>query len=243
MGEDAPGPARALGHRPTAEAVLEAIAAMVERAGLKPGDRLPPELALARELGVGRTTIREAMTRWEGAGLVRRRRGDGTYLVGHLRGGGNSPVPASVRLEGTALLRLLEVRRVIEAAVVRKAAVAASPAQRREILARMERLLAVVARGEAYRDADMLFHAAVAEATGNPMFGQILARLDEMFERSEHSPFTRTDFGLSSFPHHRTLAEAIAAGDADAAEAALHAILDEVEGTIRELIGEAPPRG
>ncbi len=242
MEGDAPGTGRTLGHRPTAAAVLEALAGMVERAGLQPGDRLPPELALARQLGVGRTTIREAMTRLEGAGLVRRRRGDGTYLVGHLRGDGNSPVPASVRLEGTALLRLLEVRRVIEAAVVRKAAQQAGARQRQAILERMERLMAIVARGEDYREADIAFHAAVAEATGNPMFGQILARLDELFERSEHSPFTRSDFGLSSFPHHRSLACAIAAGDPDAAEAALHAIVDEVEGTIRQIIGEATER-
>ena len=42
-------------------AVLDALAEMVERAGLRLGDRLPPEVSLATTLGVGRSTIREAL--------------------------------------------------------------------------------------------------------------------------------------------------------------------------------------
>ncbi|HEY9011958.1 MAG TPA: GntR family transcriptional regulator [Devosia sp.] len=44
-------------------AVLDALADMIERAGLKVGDKLPPEIALANALGVGRSTIREALNR------------------------------------------------------------------------------------------------------------------------------------------------------------------------------------
>ena len=66
-------------------AVLDALADMVERSGLKIGDRLPPEVSLAATLGVGRSTIREALNRWEGLGIIRRRRGDGTYLTAIMR--------------------------------------------------------------------------------------------------------------------------------------------------------------
>ncbi|WP_374622943.1 FadR/GntR family transcriptional regulator, partial [Devosia sp.] len=66
-------------------AVLDALAGMIERAGLKIGDRLPPEVSLANALGVGRSTIREALNRWEGLGIIRRRRGDGTYLVARVQ--------------------------------------------------------------------------------------------------------------------------------------------------------------
>ena len=54
-------------------AVLDALADMIERAGLKIGDRLPAEISLASTLGVGRSTIREALNRWEGLGIIRRR--------------------------------------------------------------------------------------------------------------------------------------------------------------------------
>ena len=48
---------------------------MIARAGLQVGDRLPPEVSLASALGVGRSTIRKALNRWEGLGLIRRHHG------------------------------------------------------------------------------------------------------------------------------------------------------------------------
>ena len=82
----------------------------------------------------------------------------------------------------------------------------------------------------------MAFHAAICDATGNPMFGQLLQRMDEAFERSAESPFTVPGFGLASFPPHRNLSDAIVAGDPAAAEAALNTIIDRVEAEIRVII-------
>lgn len=219
------------------EAVLGALARMIERAGMQIGDRLPPEVQLAAQLGVGRSTMREALNRWEGLGLIRRRRGDGTYLSARVQFS-DGAVPVTTQLEGTAILRILEVRRPLEREAVRKAALTATVGQRAEIVALCDDLLAVIARGENYREADWAFHGAIHEATGNPMFGDILRRLDEMLERSDESPFTQKAFGLASFPIHRDLADAIAAGDADGAEAAITSIIDSVEAEIRVLIGQ-----
>ncbi len=60
------------------------------------------------------------------------------------------------------------------------------------------------------------------------MSGRILLRMDEAFEGSMESPFSVPGFGPASFPPHRDLADAIVAddADADAAEAALHRIID-----------------
>jgi DNA-binding FadR family transcriptional regulator len=216
-------------------AVLDAMAEMIERAGLEVGDRLPPEVAIASALGVGRSTIREALNRWEGLGLIRRRRGDGTYLTAKVRTS-KGPLSTMVQLEGEAILRLLDVRRVIETGTVRRAAVAASLTQRSEISRLCDDLLAVVAAGQPYRAADMAFHAAICHATGNPMFGQLLQQMDEALERSAESPFSVPGFGLASFPPHRDLSDAIVAGDADGAEAALRRIIDLVEDEIRAII-------
>lgn len=225
----------ALDTRPRGVAVLQALAGMVARAGLKVGDRLPPEVQLAQSLGVGRSTLREALNRWEGLGLIRRRRGDGTYLAAPISTA-EGALPVMVQLEGHSILRLIEVRRVVETAVVRLAAERASPAQRNEIVALCDTLLAVVDAGRDYDAADWAFHSAIHDACGNPMLGQILVRLNEMMERSDQSPFTRTAFGVSSFPPHRDLADAVAAGAADRAEAALRMILDSVESEVHAII-------
>jgi DNA-binding FadR family transcriptional regulator len=216
-------------------AVLDALAGMIDRAGLGVGDKLPPEVQLAQGLGVGRSTMREALKRLEGLGVIRRRRGDGTYLSARIPTS-KGMVPVMVRLEGEALLRLLEVRRALENEVCRKAALRATPAQRAEIARLCDALLGVIERGESYRTADMAFHAAIYEASGNPMFGHILRRLDEMFERSHESPFSRNAFGLDSFPIHRDLSDGIGAGDHQRAGAAIDAIIDTVEQEIRQII-------
>jgi DNA-binding FadR family transcriptional regulator len=217
-------------------AVLDALADMVERAGLGIGDRLPTELTLAARLGVGRSTIREALNRWEGLGIIKRRRGAGTFLTARVPSA-KGPAPTMTRLEGEALLRLIEVRRALETEVVRKAATKARPAQRREISRLCDDLLAIVAAGLPWRPADAAFHGAIYEASGNPMFGQIIANLVFAFERSGESPFGRDEFGMDSWPPHRDLANAITAGDPDAAVAAISLILDAVEGEVCSIIG------
>ena len=220
--------------------VLDAMAEMVERAGLGVGDRLPPEVAIASALGVGRSTIREALNRWEGLGLIRRRRGDGTYLTAKIRTS-QGPLPTMMQLEGEAILRLLDMRRVIESGTVRRAAANATLSQRREIGRLCVALLTIVEAGQPYRAADMAFHAAICDATGNPMFGHLLQRMDEALERSAESPFSVPGFGLASFPPHRDLSDAIVAGNPDAAEAALHRIIDLVDAEIRIIINGGQP--
>ena len=216
-------------------AVLDALADMIERAGLKDGDRLPPEISLANALGVGRSTIREALKRWEGLGIIKRRRGDGTYLSARGQTS-RGLVPTMVRLEGEALLRLIEVRRALEDDVVRKATINATTAQRAEISRLCDILLVEVNAGRPWRKADHAFHGAIYDASGNPMFGQILQRLDHALERSNESPFGRDEFGLDSFPPHRELADAIVAADPVAACAAINTILDIVESDVRAII-------
>ena len=225
----------------TSVAVQDALVAMIEAAGLGIGDRLPPEVAMATTLGVGRSTIREAMTRWEGLGIIRRRRGDGTFLTARVLSS-QGPLPTLIRLEADALLRLLEVRRVLETGTVRRAAQIATLEQRTAICALCDALLLVVDAGLPYRDADLAFHGAISDATGNPMFGQLLLHLDHAFERSQDAPFSRNAFGLRSFPIHRDLADAIQRGDPDAAEVAINAIIDAVADEIRQIILRGPAR-
>lgn len=216
-------------------AVLDSLADMIERAGLKIGDRLPPEISLAATLGVGRSTIREALNRWEGLGIIRRRRGDGTYLSARVQAT-RGLAPTMIRLEGEALLRLIEVRRALENSVVRLAAINATSAQRARISVLCTELIAEVDARRNWHEADAAFHGAIYEASGNPMFGQILSNLDHALERSSESPFGSDAFGIASFPPHRDLADAIVDGDPDGAQAAITLVLDIVEDEIKSLI-------
>jgi GntR family transcriptional repressor for pyruvate dehydrogenase complex len=151
-------------------AVLDALAEMVERAGLKIGDRLPPEVSLAASLGVGRSTIREALNRWEGLGIIRRRRGDGTYLVGPGADLARASCPPWSGSRARRSCACIEIRRTLENDVVRKATLHASENRRnvKRSPASATCLLDEVDAGRPWRKADHAFHGAIYDASGNP---------------------------------------------------------------------------
>ena len=83
---------------------------------------------------------------------------------------------------------------------MRYAAERATDPQLLEIQALCDRLLSVVEAGQPYREEDMAFHAAIARASANPIFEQLLVILDQIIEKSKDSPFDWPGFGQSSFP-------------------------------------------
>ncbi|MEM7445116.1 MAG: FadR/GntR family transcriptional regulator [Pseudomonadota bacterium] len=220
-------------------AVLESLAEMVRRANLSVGDRLPSELLIAEKLGVGRSTVREALNRWEGIGLIRRKRGVGTFIVAPIPRHGVGVDP-DTQLDGAAILRLLEVRRSLESDMVRHAALRATKQQQAAIQEHCAELMDIVARGTSYREADLAFHRAVANASANPIYHQLIGILDQTIEKSSDSPFDKPGFGRSSFPFHRDLADAISRRDPDQAETAVARIIAAVEDEVRQMIELKP---
>jgi GntR family transcriptional regulator len=67
--------------RPLHMQTIEALQKMIENGRLKPGDKLPPEAALAESLGISRATLREALGHLESNGLISRRQGVGTFIT------------------------------------------------------------------------------------------------------------------------------------------------------------------
>jgi GntR family transcriptional repressor for pyruvate dehydrogenase complex len=216
--------------------VMDALADYVGRAALKPGDRLPTERELMAALSVGRSTIREAIRRFEALGVTETRKGSGTYLLKPISAG---TIHMSLSLDTArlrdALLKTLEVRRGIEAEASMIAARRRTADDLRiieEKLVEMERVhLATGTSGPE----DLAFHLAIYDATHNPLFRQLLAQMREAFERFWEHPFDRQDFARRSFPYHRELFDAIVAQDAELARRKTLEILRVVEEDIEEM--------
>jgi GntR family transcriptional regulator, transcriptional repressor for pyruvate dehydrogenase complex len=216
--------------------VMEALADYVERAALKSGDRLPTERELMAALSVGRSTIREAMGRFEALGVTETRKGSGTYLLKPISAGTiHLPLSLDTAELRDGLLHTLEVRRGIEAEASMVAARRRTVDDLRTIeekLIEMERVhLATGTSGPE----DLAFHLAVYDATHNPLFRQLLGQMREAFERFWDHPFDRQDFARRSFPYHRELFDAIVAGDAELARGKTLKILEIVEEDIEEM--------
>ncbi|MEU4658613.1 FCD domain-containing protein [Streptomyces sp. NPDC023723] len=198
------------------------------------GTRLPGETTLAKELGVGRSTVREALRALSGAGLVRPRQGAGVFVIA------TEPVedwPA--RLRRAAVTDVYEVRMAVEVHAARLAA------QRRtdDDITALHTALAgrrAAAAGDdaAFVDADIALHAAVVAAAHNPvltdLFTQFVPVLRDGLVDLLALTGLRTDEPGHGDAAHAALVRAVADGDAAGAAEILRAELTDPFGGTEE---------
>ena len=161
--------------RPLAEQVAQRIKDYILEEKLKSGDKLPTETALAREMGVARSTVREAIKRLESQNILTVRHGAGSFVTDQ-PGLADDPLGLDFIEDKERLaFDLLEVRNIIEPAIAALAARHATP----EDIAEMESLYNLmeyhILHGQDYLDEDMKFHRTIARASGNLVAPQIAA--------------------------------------------------------------------
>jgi DNA-binding FadR family transcriptional regulator len=212
--------------RNLAAGLVDALAARIRENRYAAGGRMPSETAIVQEFGVSRTVVREALSKLQAAGLVQTRHGIGTFVIGL----GDA---APFRVAPEQLATLQDVIAVLELRVAVETEAAALAAQRRndDDLQRMRQALqAFAAAVEDGRDAvgpDVQFHLEVAHATRNGRFADVLAalgtgaipraRLTGVAGRSEEQQAYLRRVNVE----HESILEAIAAGDGEAARAAM----------------------
>lgn len=216
--------------------VTEALASYIAGANLRAGDRLPAERELMAALGVGRSTVREVISHFQALGVIETRKGSGTYLRKPVSTGTiHMPLSLNAGNLRDALLQTLEVRRGLE---VEAGMVAARRRSAEDLRIIEEKLVAMervhLSQGTSGPE-DLAFHLAIYDATRNPLFRQLLEQMREAFERFWDKPFNRPDFARRSFPYHRTLFNAIAGQDTEAARRETLKILDVVEEDIKDM--------
>jgi len=190
---------------------------------LAEGARLPSEQALCRRFGVSRPTVREALMRLHADGLIASRQGSGSTVL-------HRPPDRLTRLaEGSdiaGLLRCLEVRIGLEGQAASLAARRRDAADLERINAALRALAARMEDGAAPAVADFAFHRAVAAASGNALFGEMLERLGETIRAAMGVALSITregsrERGRRVLDEHAAIAEAIARGDPEAADLAM----------------------
>lgn len=207
-------PAVPLAARRIADRIVTAIAL----GEFVPGQRLPAERDLAAQLGVSRTTLRDALARVAALGVldVRRGRTGGTFVREAWGSRSAKAVRQILEPQWAALEQVMDMRHLVEALVARTAAERRTADDRREIKA----ALGAYERAEELRDAqeaDVRLHHAVARATHND---ELLALREHLFDQVSLGfavePFTRDIYELA-LPQHRDLATAVVDGDEDVA--------------------------
>lgn len=190
------------------------------------GDRLPPERQLALSLGVGRSAVRESLAALEILGVVTVRPGSGTYL----RGKASELLPQTLSwgmLIGTTQTQeLIEVRHGLEVQSARLAASVATPEAVAEIETHLETMAANISDYPAFVAADMHFHRAVAAAAQNTVLADLLQTVRSLIRVWVERALNDAEQAQRTLAEHRAVYEAIAAGDPDAAVAAMSTHMD-----------------
>ena len=203
------------------------------REELTPGDLLPPERELARMIGVSRGSVRDAIRSLELMGLLEPRQGIGTVIC-NLPTASSNPLADALREKRKTVADLIDVRKMIEPPLARRAASRISSgeiANIEDILLRQEKK---VRAGERGIEEDSQFHYAIAMASCNAAILKVVdVLMDLLRETRERSLQAEGRQEKSLAGHHRILS-ALKRGDAPAAEAAMRRHLQEIENVIQK---------
>jgi len=210
---------------------IERIREFIASGEWGPGTRLPRENDLARQLGISRNSLREAVRALSLTRVLEVRQGDGTYVSSLEPDELLEPTLSNTHLlRGRTVLELFEVRRILEPHAAAVAADHGGPdvvgALRREL----DRMYAAGERAEELIEADAAFHDVIAGAPGNGVLRALLRSLSTTTARARlwHGIAERGALDLAREEHARIF-EAIAAGDQERARAAalLHIVTNE----------------
>ena len=206
--------------------IADQLRALLTKGEYAVGTRLPAERDLARQLGVSRPSVREALIALEVDGWVEIRTGSGVYALDRSR---RKKVPAAEAEWGP--LELIRARRVVEGET---AAIAAALGKRKHIDAMsraIDSMRQMSDRNLMPLDGDRAFHLAIVDACDNA----VLAETVQNFWDSRRGPifsrlggyFETVKSWRSAIDEHVAIRDAIAARDPEAARAAMHAHMDK----------------
>lgn len=195
----------------------------IESGEWAPGDKLPTEQQLTEQFQVSRTVVREAVSRLKSMGLLTSRQGAGVFVAPRHQARALAFDP-TVLTSLDAVLQVVEVRRTLEGEVAALAAQRITPAKARAIDEAMTAIEAAVARGEDGVEQDLRFHRAIARATDNPQFEQLLDFL-EQYQRdaikvTRANEAMHTEFMKQVRAEHAAIARAVIGGRPDLARKA-----------------------
>ena len=170
------------------EYVVDSIKRLILDGDLNPGDKLPSENDLTHILGVSRSSLREAKKILSVLGVVKMRRGDGTYVTNSIDSTALDALLLSFAISRPSLKEIYDLRKTIEASVIAMAISNATDAQIAELEASVQKMQKIAERQEAgakkMGHLDVDFHHLLGHITGNRLLEKIYSYIINYLEPS-----------------------------------------------------------
>jgi GntR family transcriptional regulator, transcriptional repressor for pyruvate dehydrogenase complex len=226
-----------LDRRKVYEQIAEQLLAQIGSRRLKPGDALPSERELTQSFGVGRSSIREALRMLESRGVITTANG-GAFVVADAA----NPLESSLRLlfaldDQAGMHDLFELRRILECEAAALAAERHSEAHLAEMDAAIEAMAASLeasGHDQSFIEADLRFHLALANATGNRLVLHSMHAVRDVLRRALLTVYHIPHSPESAVGEHRAIRAAVATGDPERARREMRHHLARVESDVQK---------
>ncbi len=204
--------------------VVSHVRSLIERGRLRPGDRLPAERDLVRQIGVSRPTVRAGLQALAAMGVVHSRHGAGTFIPDGPPALAAEPLSFLAALHGLTRTEMYEARRILEVGAAGLAAERASAEHVATMAEEVANLFASLEAPQVFLVHDIRFHRAVAAASGNPIVASLVEMVSTLYyerrRRTAERAFARDLRDAAEA--HRRIYQAIRAHDAEAARTAMN---------------------
>jgi GntR family transcriptional repressor for pyruvate dehydrogenase complex len=219
--------------RKTYEEVADYLREQIISGVYQPGTRMPSLRELGETLGVGQSTVREALSSLKTLGLITMKQGEGTFVTRHDPEEVISAFEALRPVTRQEIMELLEVRKIIESGTARLAAERRTEEELNQIEKALKEMKKALSEGDLGDAPDWKFHYAVASASHNQTLKSVMMSISEAMGRSLYASrlelYRTQGVPEELYKEHVNIYEAICAQDSKRAEEAMLYHLQGVE--------------
>jgi GntR family transcriptional regulator, transcriptional repressor for pyruvate dehydrogenase complex len=220
------------------EAAFEKLISHVVSGDWKAGDRIPAERDLCQQLGIARTSLREALKAMELIGMLDSRVGDGTFVCERSEFLSRPLLWAFTGSDHLELRDIMEARTLLEEDLAGLAAVRASGAEVEALGDLVRTMRACITHGESILDEDMKFHLAIAAAAHNQILQNAVQLLRNLMRQWIHFKLLIPNVPATVLKRHERIYRAICDRDPQGARAAMREHLEETISLVAQLIAQ-----
>jgi GntR family transcriptional repressor for pyruvate dehydrogenase complex len=218
------------------EAAFERLISNVVHGKWRAGDQLPPERELCQQLGIARTSLREALKAMELIGMLESRVGDGTFICPRSEFLSRPLLWAFTGINQTELGKIMEARVFLERDLAGLAAERASEEELAQIEDTIQAMSKNIAANEPVLESDMAFHLAVAEAAHNEVLANAAQLLRNLMKYWIQLKLLIRNVPSAALERHQAIYRAIRNRDPESARSLMRDHLDETSELVTQVI-------
>jgi GntR family transcriptional repressor for pyruvate dehydrogenase complex len=191
------------------EDIANQIKRLIVDGKLKPGDRLPPERDLIKQLGVSRPSLREALNSLVTMGFLEVRQAKRTFVKSVTSKLIEDPLALLIKADTQKIFDLIEVRKAIETWASYHAALKASKEDVEQLDAIIQAMKKAFKEGRSWEKEDADFHLAIAKATHNTIHMHVMSGIYDLLKESMAKIFIDREKVKKLMNHHQQIFHAI----------------------------------